>query len=933
MTTRRFVALCDRLLEAGWLLALVWVPAFFNVYSQRVFEPDKIASLRTLVTLMLAVWLAKGFALAVGGESRKIRLRAWLTRMPLAIPILFYAAVYLLSTLFSVHPSVSVWGSYQRLQGLYSTYSYILLALFIATTLRRPEQIERFVNTVLLISLPIALYGWLQHYRLDPLPWGGDVTRRVTSTMGNAIFIAAYLILTVPFTLYRLRRLWGQMAAAEEEGLAPDEAGWLSVLAGTILLDLLILYGTLRFMSQDRAFRWWVFPLVLFGVYLSTYLFHLPEFRTRWARRIQVVGVGTLLGIQLVAIFWSYSRGPWLGLLAALIVTSVVWAYVQNQRALFWVYVALGILAVATLAYLNFSPDPVAERFREIPWVGRLGRLFETERGTGRVRVLIWFGDEHGKGVAGMVTADPWRTLIGYGPETMYVAYNPFYPPELAHYEARNATPDRSHNVWLDKLVITGALGLLAYLFLFLSAFAFVWQLLREGESYEERLLYLTLGGVILAHLVEASVGIPIAATRTYLWASLGLLMAAASRVYGRIPLEEGEPAASLPPRGAGQGKRGKGKRRRSRRGAAAPSALPLYGVLAFLLAVALGFSLEFNLRPIYADMIYKQGLGVENVAYQTPGPQSFPYWAQAIDRYRRATELAPREDFYYLFLGRAYLERAKRQSTPEARDADLRRAEAALKRAYELSPLNTDHSANLGRLYKIWHEITGDPTKLDEALRWYERAVQRSPNNAVLWTEYAVALLGKGDVAGATEKVQRALALDDRYAPAYVIYGDLLRMQDRAVEAAEAYRRSVELDPQPILDPLFESRVQYLAEKGLLGSIAEALKAQVPLGEAKNRRQRRYQRNPQILMSVGFALAQAGRTEEAIAYFRRAAEVNPRNFLPHQNLALLYRDLGRYQEALQEVSLALEYAPENARAGLEALRKQLEQALRESNP
>ncbi len=52
------------------------------------------------------------------------------------------------------------------------------------------------------------------------------------------------------------------------------------------------------------------------------------------------------------------------------------------------------------------------------------------------------------------------RPLIGYGPESMYVAYNRFYPPELTQVEKRNASPDRSHNETWDSLVITGVLGL-----------------------------------------------------------------------------------------------------------------------------------------------------------------------------------------------------------------------------------------------------------------------------------------------------------------------------------------------------------------------------------------------------------------------------------------------------------------------------------------
>ncbi|MFO7633103.1 MAG: tetratricopeptide repeat protein, partial [Caldilinea sp.] len=63
------------------------------------------------------------------------------------------------------------------------------------------------------------------------------------------------------------------------------------------------------------------------------------------------------------------------------------------------------------------------------------------------------------------------RPLIGYGPEAMWVAFNPFYPPELAQVEARNASPDRSHNEAWDSIVITGLLGFIGYIALFVTIF------------------------------------------------------------------------------------------------------------------------------------------------------------------------------------------------------------------------------------------------------------------------------------------------------------------------------------------------------------------------------------------------------------------------------------------------------------------------------
>ena len=45
---------CDAVLEAGWLAALVVAPMFFNVFSSRVFEPDKISLVRSIALIMIA---------------------------------------------------------------------------------------------------------------------------------------------------------------------------------------------------------------------------------------------------------------------------------------------------------------------------------------------------------------------------------------------------------------------------------------------------------------------------------------------------------------------------------------------------------------------------------------------------------------------------------------------------------------------------------------------------------------------------------------------------------------------------------------------------------------------------------------------------------------------------------------------------------------
>lgn len=197
---------CDGLIEAGWLVAIIAIPLFFNIHSERVFEPDKLTLLRSIAVLMAVMWLVK-FIDQQGWKrlnwlSAKNKQAIW--HQPFVLPIFTLVVIYLISTIFSVTPRVSWAGSYQRLQGTYTTLSYVVVFALIAATMRSRDQVRRVITAVIITSIPIAFYGLLQHFDLDPLPWGGDVTRRVAGHMGNSIFIAAYLIMIVPLTLGRI---------------------------------------------------------------------------------------------------------------------------------------------------------------------------------------------------------------------------------------------------------------------------------------------------------------------------------------------------------------------------------------------------------------------------------------------------------------------------------------------------------------------------------------------------------------------------------------------------------------------------------------------------------------------------------------------------------------------------------------------------------
>jgi disulfide bond formation protein DsbB len=95
-----------------WLAAAIAVPLALNPWGRNAFELLKAA-------LLLALALVAGLVALV----RFIRWSASRVEMPCALPWLVRLAMafglaLLLATILSVNPRLSLWGSYQRQQGL-----------------------------------------------------------------------------------------------------------------------------------------------------------------------------------------------------------------------------------------------------------------------------------------------------------------------------------------------------------------------------------------------------------------------------------------------------------------------------------------------------------------------------------------------------------------------------------------------------------------------------------------------------------------------------------------------------------------------------------------------------------------------------------------------------------------------------------------------
>ncbi len=77
---------------------------------------------------------------------------------------------------------------------------------------------------------------------------------------------------------------------------------------------------------------------------------------------------------------------------------------------------------------------------------------------------------------------------------------------------------------------------------------------------------------------------------------------------------------------------------------------------------------------------------------------------------------------------------------------------------------------------------------------------------------------------------------------------------------------------------------------------------------------------------ALGVVYAKTGRLADAVHENQRVLALAPNNLASHSNLALLYRNLGKRQQALGHALQALKVAPAQQRAALERLIARLRQ-------
>ncbi|MFA5130838.1 MAG: O-antigen ligase family protein [Patescibacteria group bacterium] len=211
----------DLLIEFVYLAIIFVVPLYFSYFfpTNNIFELAKSVIFQAAVLILFFLSLIKIMYYPPRALLARLRTKEGhrTLRKYIILPLIFIFGLGL-SLFFSSNPLQSLYGSYERQAGYLSYLFYFLwfgLLVFNVLTLdnrrRRegvadglPSRINRLVVVAVISSFFVSLYGILQIFGIDFLSWPEDplFTGRTLSTFGQPNFLASWLLLVIPLSVY-----------------------------------------------------------------------------------------------------------------------------------------------------------------------------------------------------------------------------------------------------------------------------------------------------------------------------------------------------------------------------------------------------------------------------------------------------------------------------------------------------------------------------------------------------------------------------------------------------------------------------------------------------------------------------------------------------------------------------------------------------------
>ncbi len=186
-----------------------------------------------------------------------------------------------------------------------------------------------------------------------------------------------------------------------------------------------------------------------------------------------------------------------------------------------------------------------------------------------------------------------------------------------------------------------------------------------------------------------------------------------------------------------------------------------------------------------------------------------------------------------------------------------------------------------------------------------FRHALAVTDGNFLAHNNLGAALLADGELDGAADAMQAAIAINPRYADAYSNLGIVQLRQGRLAEASASLRKAIALEPSHVAAHVNLGNA--LLETGAVEEALDVLGRAVKLASGRLDAQYNY----------ALALDAAGRSEQALAHFEQVLARQPDDADAGYHYGMALAGLGRIEDAMAALEHVVRVEPERGRAWL----------------
>ena len=835
----------DKLIVGLLLAVVVAVPLFFDIRLYSVFDLSKVMALYLLTIAILVVW---SIALVFKHGFK-------FSHTAIDIPILAYIFIFIISSIISINPIMSLFGTYKRFEGLTATLCYILIFYATVNFVTTKRWLYLSIFAIVAGATVSSIYGIAQHFGFDIFKWSSFEARRVFSTFGNPVFFSAYLVMTLPLAV----GIFLSNSFLQKESSVPKRAHFLWIFY--VLSS--IIYTTFWFTNTRACF------VALIGG-LTPFLFFIFKRQTHEKYKFFVL----VASFTLIGIFFNIRYD-----------SSIVKRFIEH----FTDDAKTNIQpTVSSYNKKGIEELPISEQiqFHQRPWIAN--KLPQSESTFSRIFQYL---------AAIEIIKD--YPALGIGPDTIGIAYqkylsNVYSVQEGDIYGFPFPRQDRIHNDILDTAATRGIFGLGTYIWLLTAFGIYIGRNYRRLNNQNKMLVLGLLSG-ILCYLIQNEFSFGNTPIVTLFWVMMGLCISIIKINETEISLSTEGGGSRIKEGYVDEKLRGwEGRKPGSAQLPKFPSSqIPVFckWIGCGIVLTALGFVSIFVIRFYRADAYFEYGRRI--LEYEKENLPAIT--EKGLFFMKHAIRLNPYETFYRDELCRTYIQTAFKTKD----EAWLQKAYVEANNSLKLIPQHYLGFFHLGMIQQFLAEHFNRKTA-DSAINYYKKAIEADPFQAPFHSNLASLYLNKGNLDQAVEELYRAYLIRpqelnhvDRLANAYLQKGDLEK-------ALYFSRKTIGLNPS---EPGYYNNLgAVLSKKGMYEEAINTFKKAIEINP----------KEPIYLDNLTKLYLSLGRYDELIPYYKKLIDLDPSVADYHNNLGAVYKRKKQPKDARESFQKAVILKPDN---------------------